>query len=80
MPFLRPHKMPLAVSGRTQTPAQRRVSCPPVTPGRSPENDEGVDGMYVELMINENGSGILGETRCVPGDYAQINREWQESN
>lgn len=44
-----------------------------------PETGTGQDGLYVELEINENGSGILGQTRCVPGDYAQINRDYQEA-
>lgn len=44
-----------------------------------PETGKGKDGLYVELQINENGSGILGQTRCVPGDYAQINRDYREA-
>jgi hypothetical protein len=44
-----------------------------------PESGQGPDGMYVELKFNENGSSILGQTRCVPGDYEQIRDEIRSS-
>lgn len=38
----------------------------------------GVDnnGMYMAFRVGVNGSSVLGATRCVPGDYAQINRDY----
>jgi hypothetical protein len=44
-----------------------------------PESGQLPDGMYVELKFNENGSSILGQTRCVSGDYKQIREEVRSS-
>lgn len=38
-----------------------------------PESGEGVDGLYLRLRITESGSALDAQTRCVPGDSAQIN-------
>jgi hypothetical protein len=44
-----------------------------------PESGQGPDGIYIELKFNENGSAILGQTRCVPGDYEEIREETRSS-
>jgi hypothetical protein len=44
-----------------------------------PESGQGPDGMYIELKFNENGSAILGQTRCVPGDYDEIRDDIRSS-
>ena len=47
------------------------------TTTRYPASGWGVDGLYLDFRLGEHGTAILGQTRCVPGDYAQINRDYQ---
>jgi hypothetical protein len=42
---------------------------------RYPESGWGVDGLYLDFRLGEHGSAMLGQTRCVPGDYLAINKE-----
>jgi hypothetical protein len=44
---------------------------------RYPETGYGVDGLYLDFRLGERGSAISGQTRCVPGDYRQINKDYQ---
>lgn len=43
---------------------------------RYPASGWGVDSLYLDFRLGEHGTAILGQTRCVPGDYAQINRDY----
>jgi hypothetical protein len=57
-----------SVSSRTESGVE-------VTEIGYPETGKGVDGLFVEANISETRSSVLGQTRCVAGDYAQINRD-----
>lgn len=61
-------EFPPTVSTRTESGVE-------VTEIGYPETGKGVDGLFIEVNISENRSSVLGQTRCVPGDYAQINRD-----
>jgi hypothetical protein len=49
-----------------------------ISTARYPENGWGDDGLYIELRVGVNGSSILGQTRCVPGNAGRINEEYHE--
>jgi hypothetical protein len=59
----------------TPTISTRTESGVEVTEIGYPETGKGVDGLFVEVNISETRSSVLGQTRCVAGDYAQINRD-----
>jgi hypothetical protein len=40
-----------------------------------PASGTDADGVFMNLRVGEKGSSVSGQTRCVPGDYAQINRD-----
>jgi hypothetical protein len=63
----------LAASAGTSTLGNVQIST-----ARYPENGWGVDGLYMELRVGVNGSSILGQTRCVPGNAGKINEEHHE--
>jgi hypothetical protein len=41
---------------------------------RYPKSGFGEDGLYLDFRMTVHGSVFEGQTRCVPGDYAEINR------
>lgn len=51
-----------------------------ITTVRYPASGWGVDGMYFEFRLSERSAGLIGQTRCVPGDLEQINRDYHDSN
>jgi hypothetical protein len=63
----------------TPTVSTRTESGVEVTEISYPETGKGVDGLFVQVNISETRSSVLGQTRCVPGDYAEINRDSQTS-
>jgi hypothetical protein len=38
------------------------------------------DGIFMDLRVGERGSSVSGQTRRVPGDYAQINGDYQSEH
>lgn len=43
-----------------------------------PADGYGVDGLYLAFSVGVNSTSVEGQTRCVPGDAAQINEDYQE--
>jgi hypothetical protein len=46
-----------------------------LTTVRYPASGWGDDGLYLDFHVSDKGSSLLGQTRCVPGDHLEINKE-----
>jgi hypothetical protein len=49
-----------------------------VTEVRYPASGYGVDGLAMQFWVATSATTLDGQTRCVPGDADEINREWQQ--
>ena len=49
-----------------------------VTEVRYPASGYGLDGLAMQFWVATSATTLDGQTRCVPGDADEINREWQQ--